>query len=242
MRARPMVCLFLALSVPEPPLGAQSLDDFAAWTSLIRSPVGAVVPTPPLSRAEGIGTSRAITIGYGTWRFGPGDDETTNLALGLRFGRGPRTFTLDAVRTSVKDCSNCGGWSLGVGAIVPLLAVGLGTEGETRGVQYDVAVQPSVSLGGFGGGSRSSISAAVSLPASLRVPLGGLVIRPFVAPGYGYGRLSGNGTSASGMRMLIGYGLALGNARGTLQAHVGSMQVKLEGAPSVTGFGLAVRF
>ena len=69
MRARPMVCLFLALSVPELLLGAQSLDDVAAWTSLIRSPIGAVVPTPPLSRADGIGTSPTVTFGYvHVWR------------------------------------------------------------------------------------------------------------------------------------------------------------------------------
>ena len=81
---------------------------------------------------------------------------------------------------------------------------------------------------------------------SLQLPLGRFVIRPFLTPGFGYGRLSGSGDSAGGTRTLIGDGLALANARGTVQVHMGSMQVNLqvnlEDAPSVTGSGLALRF
>ena len=241
-----MVGLFLALFAPALPLGAQSFDDFAAWLSLVRSPIGAVVPSPPISRADGIGTSPTVTFGYGTWRFGPGDDETTNLALGLRFASGTKLLTVDVLRISVKDCVDCGGLSLAGGAVIPILAAGLGTAGASGsasgGAQLDLAVQPSVSFGSFNASGTSSVAAAVSFPASLRVPLGGFVIRPFLAPGFGYGRLSGSGDSAAGTRMLLGYGLALANARGSVQVHVGSMQVQLDGAPSVTGFGLAVRF
>ena len=249
MRALPMVGLFFALTASAPSLGAQSNDDIAAWISLVRSPMGGVVPTP-IFRADGVGTSPTFTLGYGTWRIAPGDDETTNLAVSLRLASGAKTVTVDVMRVSVKDCSDCGGLSIGGGAVIPIVFAGLGTADASRstsgGARFDLAIQPTVSFISFDGSGTSGIAAVVNLPLSLQVPLGGFVIRPFLTPGFGYGRLSDSDNSAGGTRTLIGYGLALANARGTVQVHVGSMQVNLqvnlEDAPSVTGFGLALRF
>ena len=167
MRTRPMVGLFFALTLSAPSLGAQSSDDIAAWLSLVRSPMGAVVPTP-IFRLDGVGTSPTFTLGYGTWRIGPGDDETTNLALGLRFASGARTLTIDVLRVSVKDCPDCAGVGLGGGAVIPILSAGLGSadaSGSTSGgARFDLAIHPSVSYGTIDEPGISVVAAVVSLP------------------------------------------------------------------------------
>lgn len=219
------------------PAAAQSLDEFAAWSALIQSPIGGIVNAPP----EGRNTAaprKSIALNAGSWRFGPGDDETTNIGATLQLPAGRTSVVLNGMLSTVKDCSGCGGLSIGGGLVYGLTSVDLGGEGA----HLDLALQPMANYGSWGEGDVTALTAALSLPVSVSVPVGPLTLRPFVTPGFGYGRVSIDSEAYGSTRTLLGYGVAIANRSGTVQAHIGSMAVHLEDAPSVTGIGLTLRF
>lgn len=238
MRPLPLLlAVALRLVLVAAPASAQSLDEFGAWSALVRSPIGGVLSAPGV--AESATPRRALTINGGTWRFGPGDDETSNIAATMQFPAGRIAVVLNGMYTSVKDCTDCGGYSIGGGVVYALSSTPLGGE---NGARLDIAIQPSANFGTFVDGDVSVVTAALSVPVSLSVPLGPVTLRPFVTPGYGYGSLSADGESYGGTRALLGYGIAVANRSGSLQVHIGTMEVRLDEAPTVSAVGLTLRF
>lgn len=220
-----------------PVAGAQSADDIVAWQALIRSPIGGTLAAPPAGVAAG--ERATVSLNYGSWRFGPGDDEFTNLGAVMRFPAGRMSILLIGMVSFVKDCPECGGSALGGGLHLGLASL---TPGGVDGVRFDIALQPTANYASWAEGEISSLTAAASLPMSLSFPVGPVTLRPFVSPGFGYGKASDGDVSYGGTRSLLGYGIGIANRSGSIQAHVGTMTVTLKDAPTVTGFGLTVRF
>ena len=239
MRPLSMYCIaalpIILLASPAP---AQSLDDYVAWGALVRSPIGGLVAAPP---AGGTAAEQrtSVALNVGSWRFAAGDDETTNIGATMQFPRERVTVVLNGMLTSVQDCDGCGGLSIGGGFVYGLKSMPLGA-GE--GAQLDVALQPMANYGMWAEGEVSALTAAVSLPVSLSLPVGPLTLRPFLTPGFAYGRASANSEGYGATRTLLGFGLAIANRSGALQAHIGTMAVHLADAPSVTGAGITIRF
>ncbi len=233
-----LMVVALRLLLIATPVSAQSVDDFAAWVALVRSPVGGVLSAPGEGR-DASAPRRAVSINRGTWSFGAGDDETSNIGATMQFPAGRISVLLHGMVTSVKDCSDCGGNVIGGGLTYALNSIKLG---GADGARLDIAIQPVGSFGSFDDGDASAITAAVSVPVSLTVPVGPVTVRPFLTPGFGYGRVTEAEESYGGTRALFGYGLAIANRSGSLQAHIGTMEVRFEDAPTVTAMGLTFRF
>jgi hypothetical protein len=230
-----LVCRLLVVATPA---SAQTLDEFGAWSALVRSPVGGTLMAPGHGRSESV-ARRAVSLDRGTWRFGTGDDETTNIGATLRLPAGRLSVVVSGMVTTTADCTDCGGFTLGGGVSYDLKSVPLGA---ADGARLDIGVQPMASFGSFVEGDVSAITASLSVPLSLTVPLGPVTLRPFLTPGYGFGQLSGDSQTYGGSMALFGYGFAVANRSGALQAHIGTMEVRLEDAPTVTAFGLTLRF
>jgi hypothetical protein len=228
----------LSLTLLASPASAQSADEIAAWLALVRSPIGGLVAAPTVG---GIAAEQrtSIALNVGSWRFGAGDDETTNIGATMQFPRERVTVVLNGMLTSVQDCDGCGGLSIGGGFVYGLKQMPLGA---AEGAQLDIALQPMANYGMWAEGEVSALTAAVSLPVSLSLRAGPITLRPFVTPGFAYGRASASSEAYGSTRTLLGYGLAIANRSGALQAHIGTMAVHLADAPSVTGAGITIRF
>lgn len=239
MRPLPLLMVVaLRLLFIAAPASAQTIDEFAAWGALVRSPIGGVLSAPGEAH-DASAPRRAVTLNRGTWSFGAGDDETTNLGATMEFPAGRFAVVLHGMVTSVRNCSDCGGNVLGGGLLYRLNSIRLG---GAEGARLDIAINPAANFGSFADGDASAVTAAVSVPFSLSVPIGPVTLRPFLTPGYGYGRVTAASESYGATRALFGYGLALASRSGRLQAHVGTMEVRLEEAPTVTAMGLTLRF
>lgn len=239
MRTLPFVLVIaLRVLVVATPVSAQSLDDLVAWVSLVRSPIGGIVSAPAGGGAASE-QRRAVSLNMGSWRFAPGDDETTNVGATMQFPAGRVTLLLNGMATTVKGCNDCGGFSIGGGVLYGMKPIPLGA---SSGARVDVGIQPSANYGSWGDGDVTSTTAALSMPVAVSLPLGSVTLRPFITPGFGYGAASASDESYSGTRSFLGFGLAIASRSGRLQAHVGSVDVKIEEGPSVTGAGLTFRF
>lgn len=227
--------LVVAVAVAAPlKLHAQSASDFAAWVSLIKSPHGAFAPDLPLARTDGIGTSPTIRARYASWSFGPGDDESTNFGLGADFQAGRRTLRVDALLSTVKNCSSCQGIGVNLGMVFPVMA------GQSAATGLELSVIPGVGYSNWGDGEIHAFTGTVEVPLAVRVNTGSLRLRPFFTPGFGFARVSNDTESETGSRPSYGYGLAIGGSR--WDASVGVRQVVLEDAPDVMGFNFAFRW
>lgn len=214
---------------------AQSVSDIVTWFALVRNPQGAFSPDLPLARTDGIGTSPTIRARYASWSFGPGDDETTNLGLGADFQAGGRTLRVDALLSTVKDCSECRSIGVNVGLVFPLK---FGDAAASSG--FEVSIIPGLGYSSWGDGDVGAFMGTVEVPLALRVNAGGLRVRPFLTPGFGFARVASDTESESGSLPSYGYGVAVGGTR--WDASIGVRQVMLEDAPDVLGFNLAWRW
>jgi hypothetical protein len=222
------------------PAQAQSENDFAAWAAMIRSPVGALAPVPVLI-GEGTSGSKGLSVRYGRWQFAPGDDETSTYGVGLHFRPRTSVVRLEFAKSTNAQCSDCGMTMFGVDVTAPLKSL-VRTEGPGgRITALVLSWNPVLGLAKADEGDGSALSAVLNLPVTLQMPLGSRwSVIPFIAPGYGFGLVSGGGESISGLRPLMGGGIAIANAKSTVQLSAGFRKILLEGAPSTAGFGVVL--
>ncbi len=203
---------------------AQTTGDMTAWVALVTTPIGALAPLPS-------GSGTALDIRYG--RMSNSGATTSNFAAGLRFG----AFGIQAGITK-PDCisgQTCGVYMAGIDLNVPIISreMGSGT--------FEIGLNPAA---GYAKPRDSAIdgyfaSAAVSLPFALSFPMGSSArVSPYVAPGFGYGRVSGGGSTESGTRAMFGGGLAVGTSM--FQVSAGFQKVFLTDAPTVIGVNLSI--
>ena len=227
-------------SIIATPAHTQSENDFAAWIAMIRTPVGALPPVPMVV-GEGASGSMGLSVRYGHWQFAPGDDETSNYGVGLHFRPRKSVIRLEFAKSTNAQCSGCGTSMLGVEITAPLKSLVRTEEPGGRTTALDVSWNPVFGYAKADEGDDTALSAALNLPVTLQMPLGRRwSVIPFVAPGYGFGQVSGGGESFSGTRPLMGAGIAIANAKSTVQLSFGFRKILLEGAPSSAGFGLVL--
>lgn len=233
--ARWFVLLVILISLT-PRLRAQSMSAFVGWIGLVSTPVGALPPSPAFATA-GSGRAVAFTARAGHWQFGPGDDETTTMGVGVRLRARASELRLEIARGRNAQCSSCGVTMFGVDVVSPLKRIALDAEGASA---ITVAINPAFGIVSEEGTNVMSIAASV--PFTLHFPLtANWRLSPFVAPGFGFARLSEQSQSETGHRAMLGGGVALSNTRESVQLSLGFRKILLDGAPSTFGLGLTWR-
>ncbi len=231
----------LVLTVPVTAT-AQSDGAASGWFTLINTPGGAFAPMLEPYRAES-GTRHTAVGGrfrVSHWQFASDDDNTTNYggALVLRRGRAHVAFEVGLIRK--QGCTDCGVTMGGVDLQLPLLTRAAGTG------RFEVAVRPALGFARPDEDKGNALSLAVDVPLAWAIPVGqALRLTPFVAPGVGGGRVSGDGESRSGARAMLAGGLALQGARTPFSLTVGARRIfiDLEGgpsAPTIWGLGFTL--
>ena len=216
------------------PACAQTVGDAVAWVALTTTPVGGLPPMPS--------GATAFVARYG--RLSEDGGAVSNVSAGVRvgvFSNGSLTIEAGISRPVCAVDAECALYVFGLELVVPVMSRAIGAD-DSR-TKLNVAVSPSAGLATprARGAEGTMSSVAVSIPLSLSAPAGSVVrLTPFISPGFGYGRFSAGGESASGTRPMLGGGLAISNARSTLGMTVSFRKVFLQRAPTMFGVGVSV--
>ncbi|HKS05107.1 MAG TPA: hypothetical protein VJR92_02240 [Gemmatimonadaceae bacterium] len=214
----------LAASLPNA-TAAQSSSSLAGWIGLMLTPAGAL---PPVHGGDPGGGS--FVARYGHWEFGPGDDETTNFGAGFRFSAGNGRMTVNLGMGRVADCTDCNTIMGGLEYEKSVAESSLGAN-----TKLGFAINPALGIGKPTDDDGSFQSLSIKLPITLSLGSG---VTPFLAPGIGFGRISGGGDSESGVRTMLGGGITV-SGLGPLQITASAQKVFLEEAPTLYGFAIA---
>jgi hypothetical protein len=205
-------------------------SETASYQALHATPIGAVAPLAP-------NMGRQVTGFRG--HYGRHDMRGTNtntFAVGADFPAGMQTsfgFTFGWRNIENADDHFMVGTNLS-GNLAGGSPTGVMPQQARLGVSYRAEL-------GYGrSGDTDALGAALSLPLSVPVASGQTRITPFLSPGMGWGRLSGNGDSDSAVRFMLGGGLGLEMAGGT-GIHVGARRVFYDNADMQYGLGVTLR-
>lgn len=218
---------------------AQSVDAIAGWIGLTATPVGGFTPVHPVSGGDGVPRTLGAQARYGHWQFASDDDNTTNLGLGVVIPVRRSSVTLEVGRTTKKDCGDCDMLLIGLDAHIPVWTSDA-PDGWGEGTTLGIGLNPAIGYGNEGSGSDfTAFAAAFSVPASISASLGERMrIAPFISPGVGLGRVSAGDDSESGIRAMLGGGVAVGSGRAQV---TGSFRrVFIEDGATVLGVALSV--
>ena len=224
--------LAVALTLPTGRADAQTISEIAGWGGLMVTPVGALTPMGPAIAADT--APYRFQMRYGHWQFDTDDDNTHNLGLGIGLRTGHARTTFEFGYSHKTDCSGCNSWMLGADVDIPLTPAPSG-----NAVGWRIALNPALGFAKPSDGSGSAASAAVSLPVSAALPMSQWILAPFVSPGYGYGRLSGDGDSEGGTRAMLAGGVTLASTQSQVRVTFSARKIFLEHAPTVFGLGFS---
>lgn len=216
------------------PVAAQDVGDLAAFFGLITTPVGSLPPLPPPAPVtDDRPAPPRFDLRYGRWEIDGADVAQHTVGAGARFNAGGGQGSLTAAFTT---CDGCDG-TLGLGLDLTAALV-RPTGGQTSA--FSVGLRPALGVArGLGDGDFTAFSASLGLPLGLHVrSTGGAEFVPYLIPGFGFGRVSGDGDAESGTRFMLGGGVGVANLSGALGVHVGFQKIFLEEAPTQFGLGL----
>ena len=226
------------LAAPLSPVAAQDDDDssVAAWFGMMLTPFGGLPPiASPLMRGASRVDARSVgafNVRYGRWDL---ENEETYNNFGLGGNLGPV-----GIIVGYGKCDGCNdGYLLALADFETSLVRSVVGTGPTPST-FGMSVRPSVGVGlPQGDNSGSALAVNVELPLSLSMTVGtaGHLV-PFIAPGFGYGRVSEGDLSESGTRASVAAGLSYFMSAG-FGAHLGWRKIFLEGAPSTLGVGIS---
>ena len=225
MRAFIAATLLVLTAVARPTTAsAQDIDDIAAFAALTFTPTGGLVPlAPPIP-----GRGSAFLLRYGMLDFGNGGPTLNNFVVGGDFALSNGRF---GAALGYSTCDGCEGNITGSMDYTASL-----TQGKAM-----VAVRPAFGFSKPTEGSGSALSLAVSLPLGVDLSDGnGPHLIPYLVPGIGYGRISGDDDSESGTRPMLGGGFAITGRQSGLGVHFGFNKTFVEGGETTFGIGLSI--
>ena len=208
---------------------AQSSGDVAAYIALSLTPVGAL---PVMARATMFDAEPAPASFNA--RYGTQDDvHTFGAGADFRVGGSGRT----ALTLGYLTCDGCDGvFMLGADYIRPIVRSAIAT-GATPAT-LTVSLNPSLGYARPSDGEVTALAASVGVPVAVGMGDAGSRVAAFVAPGIGFGSLSGSGESESGVRPMLGGGLGVRLGQATLSASV--QKVFFEFGEIQYGLGIAL--
>jgi hypothetical protein len=214
----------LALTVALRPTtaSAQDIDDIAAFAALTFTPTGGLVPLPPPIAGRG----SAFLLRYGMLDFSNGGPTLHNIVAGGDFATSNGRF---GAALGYSTCDGCDG---------NIMASMDYTASLTQGKAM-VAVRPAFGFSKPTEGSGSALSLGVSLPLGVDLSTDGPHLIPYLVPGVGYGRVSGDDDSESGTRPMLGGGFAIVSRQSGLGIHFGFHKTFVEDGETVFGLGLS---
>lgn len=215
----------LALTVVARPTtaSAQDIDDIVAFAALTLTPTGGLVPLPPPIAGRG----SAFLLRYGMLDFGSGGPTLNNFVAGGDFATSNGRF---GAALGYSTCDGCDG---NITASMDY------TASITQGKAL-VAVRPAVGFSKPTEGSGTALSLGISLPLSVDLSAGtGAHLIPYLVPGVGYGRISGEGESQSGTRPMLGGGFAIASRNSGFGIHFGFNKTFVEDGETTFGLGLS---
>jgi hypothetical protein len=202
---------------------AQDIGDFAAYVALIYTPMGAFVPLPPPASVTG---ANSFNLRYGNLDFAESTVHSFAFGGDLAAGRGRLGLTLGG-NTCDDDCD--GAVMVGVDYTIPLT--------QSRAL---VALRPAFGFSKPLEGDGVAYAFGASLPLGIALSEStGPVFVPYIVPGLGFGRLSEDDDSESGMRPTLGGGLSIAGRQGSFAAHFGFNKVFIDEGQTSFGFGLS---
>jgi hypothetical protein len=223
---------------------AQSQGEAIATTALQLTPIGTLPPlvTSTLQAEVQQGVAFALRYGYLTSSNDLSDANNGGATVVLPIGLAG-TVSLTGGFFSY-NCDGCKpGLMLSIGGDRRIGDIVLGTGSDGSRVQF--AVNGEVGYGrpqGATVGEGSVVSGAVGVPISLisgSRQKDAMRIVPFVTPGFGFGTITGNGSS-SGSAVMLGGGLGIYNRSNSVQLSLGFQYIAVRDAATQIGLALVL--
>lgn len=215
--------------------GNPSVDDLAAYSSLLQTPAGAFAPLFTSTMAGVPANSTRLALRYG--HVGIGNVDFHNLAATVLLPASTNATVQLTAGFIHPSCDNCDNQlMLSIGGDLNLYSSPLGpNSGDGR---FTVGLNGELGYGKPR--DESLVSGIIGLPFALPLGSGPMKIAPYVTPAFGFGRVSSGGTDASGSRFLLGGGVGLFNPQSSVSVSAGFQNIFIDGGKMV--FGLALSF
>jgi hypothetical protein len=236
MRTTALLVSALALS-PATRAPAQTTNDAAAYLAIISSPGGALPPilsSPMLDRAL---TNLSVAIRYG--HLSTGGNDLNSIDGRLVIPASPTVVVGVNAGYQNVSCPRdvCDGHVIG-GANVEDRLANLKLGSTVDAARITIGLNAEAGFGLRSGLTAFSLSgglpvALVSGPPSVR-------IAPFITPGIGFGRVSGNGDSVNGTRFLLGGGVMFQSIRTGVGASFGFQKAFIQNGETMFGVSLVL--
>ena len=214
------------------PASAQNEGDVAAFFALVNTPYGALPAVASHGKA-----GFALDVRYGRYSIDAADLDVSTIGLGGNFNMAGGRMGVMLGRSTAKDVDG----SVNMGGVDYHRSLWSAPVGASTSSTFNLGLHPAFGYGKDSEGDASVMSFAVDMPVGLSVGTkSGMQIVSFIAPGYGYGRMSdGADLSETGTRAALGGGIGLLNIGGGLGVNLGFRKIFLEEAPTQWGLGLS---
>jgi hypothetical protein len=210
---------------------AQDAGDAAAFFALIGTPYGAL---PAVTSQANAGF--ALDVRYGRYSIDAADLDVSTIGLGGNFNLAGGRMGVMLGRQTCKDCDGANNMG-GIDYNRSLMSAPVGASTSTT---FSLGVHPAFGYGKESEDELTAMSFAVDMPVALTIGTkSAMQVVSFLAPGFGYGRLSAGDESESGTRAALGGGIGLLNVGGGLGVNLGFRKIFLEEAPTQWGLGLS---
>jgi hypothetical protein len=234
--------LVAALAVVATEARAQSAQDVAAWAALSFTPIGALTPLVVVPSVKNAKAQSGHVWGVHASEWTPsGGDAVYNFAGSYMTGYGQNAVVGVTGGFVQPSCSGCDGDIMGSLDVHSAMWENPMASSSASKSVLSVLVHGSLGYShNLASGGGNSYSVAATVPVAYRMEqAAGSTIAFFLAPGFGFGNISGGGTSEHGTRPLFGGGASYTTASGT-GFHLGLQKVIINGGS--TNFGFAMTF
>ncbi len=220
-----------ALVVSASSASAQDAGDAAAFVALVGTPYGALPAVAAQSNA-----GFALDVRYGRYSFDALNVDVNTIGLGGNFNVGSGRMGVMLGRSTVKDVDGSTNM-LGIDYNRSLMSAPVGASTSST---FSLGLHPAFGYGNDSESDLNTMSFAVDMPLAFNVGMkNGMQVVSFVAPGFGYGRMSDGTLSESGTRAALGGGIGLQNIGGGLGVNLGFRKIFLDEAPTQWGLGMS---